>query len=127
MSSSSMRTFSNPPIAIKASRMPFSMPLTSADMATRLETPRMMPSIVSRERNLCAQISLKPTMMALAKFTRGPLSELQSRQQCLDDVGWLDTRQLLVQPLMPNTQAFVVEAEQLQDGGVEIANVHGVA
>src|SRR5688500_11719013 len=55
-------------MAIIDSFMPFSMPLVSAAMPTRLATPRMMPSIVSRERNLCAQISLKPTKMALRRF-----------------------------------------------------------
>ncbi len=56
----STRTFSRPPMAISASLAPFSMPETRADMATRLETPRMMPSIVSSDRNLCAQISRNP-------------------------------------------------------------------
>src|SRR5688572_14888771 len=69
----SMRIFSRPPMAMRASFMPTSMPLTSADMATRLETPRIMPSIVSRERNLCAQISLKPRTMALSRSTRTEL------------------------------------------------------
>jgi len=36
-------------------------------MATRLETPRIIPSIVRSERNLCAQISLKPRLMALSR------------------------------------------------------------
>jgi hypothetical protein len=40
MSCSSMRTFSSPPMATSASFIPFSMPFTSADIATRLETPR---------------------------------------------------------------------------------------
>ena len=31
---------------------PFSMPLTKADIATREDTPRMIPSIVSRDLNL---------------------------------------------------------------------------
>src|SRR4051794_16114649 len=53
---------------MSASFIPFSIPLTSADMPTRLDTPRMMPSIVSRERNLCAQISFNPTPMAFSKF-----------------------------------------------------------
>src|SRR5436305_13013348 len=55
-------------MAIIDSFIPFSMPLTSAAMPTRLATPRMMPSIVSSERNLCAQISLNPTKMALNTF-----------------------------------------------------------
>src|SRR4051812_13383084 len=63
-----MRTFSRLPMAISASRIPFSIPLTSADIATRLDTPRMIPSIVRSERNLCAQISLKPMLMAFRKF-----------------------------------------------------------
>ncbi len=52
-------------MAIMASFMPFSIPFTSAAMATRLATPRMMPSMVSSERNLCAQISFSPTMTLL--------------------------------------------------------------
>ena len=60
-----MRTFSSPPMATRASLAPFSMPATRADMATRLETPRMMPSIVSRERNLCAQISRTPARIEM--------------------------------------------------------------
>src|SRR4051812_37343016 len=55
-------------MAISASFIPFSIPLTSADIPTRLETPRMIPNIVSRERNLCAQISFNPTAMAFSKF-----------------------------------------------------------
>src|SRR5690242_15917983 len=43
------------------------MPLTIADMAMRLETPRIIPSMVRSERNLCAQISLKPSEMALSR------------------------------------------------------------
>jgi hypothetical protein len=56
----STRTLSSPPIAMSASFAPFSMPAINADIATRLETPRMIPSIVSNERNLCAQISRNP-------------------------------------------------------------------
>jgi hypothetical protein len=59
--------FLQPPMAIRASFIPFSIPFTSADMPTRLETPRMIPSMVRRERNLFAQISLKPTAMALSQ------------------------------------------------------------
>src|SRR5581483_6583031 len=55
-------------MAMSASFIPFSIPFTSADMPTKLDTPRMIPSIVSTERNLCAQISFNPTMMALTKF-----------------------------------------------------------
>src|SRR2546430_613403 len=69
-----MRTFCRPPMAISASWAPTSMPFTSADIATRLETPRMMPSIVSSERNLCAQISLNPIRMAFQRFTTLRLS-----------------------------------------------------
>ena len=55
-------------MAMSASFIPFSIPFTSADIATRLETPKMIPSIVSNERNLFAQISFSPTAMALKKF-----------------------------------------------------------
>src|SRR3989442_7875415 len=58
-------------MAIKASFIPFSIPFTSADMPTRLDTPKMMPSIVSNERNLCAQISLRPMVIALKGFITG--------------------------------------------------------
>lgn len=44
--------------------IPFSIPFTNADMAMRLATPSMMPNIVKKERNLCAQISSRPTRMA---------------------------------------------------------------
>src|ERR1041385_4858088 len=69
MSWSSTRTFSTPPISINAARKPFSIPFTRADIATRLATPKMMPSTVSNERNLCAQISLNPMVMELKMFT----------------------------------------------------------
>src|SRR5688572_9316963 len=65
MSSGSMRIFSTPPMATSASFIPCSIPLTRADIATRLDTPRMMPSIVSNDRNLWAQISLSPIEMGL--------------------------------------------------------------
>jgi hypothetical protein len=61
-------TLSTPPMATMASFMPFSMPLMIADMPTNEATPRMMPSIVSIERNLCAQISFRPTAMVLKRF-----------------------------------------------------------
>ncbi len=48
--------------------MPFSMPLMMAAMPTRLATPRMMPSMVSSERNLCDQTSFRPTMMVFTRF-----------------------------------------------------------
>src|SRR2546427_3599565 len=76
----SMRTFCRPPMAINASLAPTSIPLTSADIATRLDTPRMMPSIVSSERNLCAQISLNPMRMALQRFTAN--AGRRGRKQC---------------------------------------------
>ena len=78
----STRTFSSPPMAISASRAPFSMPETSADMATRLETPRIIPSIVSSERNLCAQISRMPArtvMPSCADEWRSSSGEVLSR------------------------------------------------
>ncbi len=53
---------------MSASFIPFSMPFVSADIATRLDTPRMMPSIVSNERNLFARISSSPTATALNQF-----------------------------------------------------------
>ena len=52
-------------MAMSDSFMAFSMPFTTADIATRLLTPRMMPSMVSIDRNRFAQISLNPTRMAL--------------------------------------------------------------
>ncbi len=68
-SSSSSNTLSAPPMAIIVSFIPFSMPLMMAAMPTRLATPRMIPSIVSRERNLWDHTSFRPTMMVLKKFT----------------------------------------------------------
>ena len=68
------------------SRIPFSMPLTSADMATRLETPRMMPSMVSNERNLCAQISLKPTH-GVEEVHANAYVSLRSRHGLTSDSG----------------------------------------
>ena len=56
-------TFSRPPMATSASLAPFSIPATRADIATRLETPRIMPNIVRRDRNLCDQISRMPARM----------------------------------------------------------------
>src|SRR5882724_10560170 len=64
-----MRIFCRPPVAINASLAATSRPLTKADIAIRLEAPRMIPSIVRSERNLCAQISLSPMLMALQRFT----------------------------------------------------------
>jgi hypothetical protein len=64
----STRTFSNPPIATSASLAPFSIPATSADIATKLETPRMMPNIVSKERNLCDHISLSPVWIVIQSW-----------------------------------------------------------
>ena len=43
-------------------------------MATRLETPRMMPSMVSRERNLCAQISRNPVWTVIQSWRAGEVS-----------------------------------------------------
>src|SRR5438128_4817939 len=63
-----MRIFCRPPVAINASLAATSRPLTNADIAIRLEAPRMIPSIVRSERNLCAQISLSPMLMALHRF-----------------------------------------------------------
>jgi hypothetical protein len=37
---------------MSAARKPFSIPLTSADIATSEATPRMIPRRVSKERNL---------------------------------------------------------------------------
>src|SRR5687767_3305090 len=79
-----MRTFSSPPMAIRPSRIPFSIPLTSADIDTRLDTPRMIPSIVSSDRNLCAQISFSPTPMALKRFI-SIVSRDQARVDLLGD------------------------------------------
>src|SRR5262249_17442963 len=42
------------------------------------DTPRMMPSIVSKERNLCAQISLKPMESALNRFMQSGECGVQS-------------------------------------------------
>ena len=64
------RTLSAPPMAIMVSFIPFSMPLMIAAIPTRLATPRMMPSMVRSERNLCAHTSLRPTTMVLRRFTR---------------------------------------------------------
>ena len=64
----SIRTFSRPPMASIASRWPFSIPCTIALMATSDDTPSTMPSMVSALRNLCAQISLSPTITALPRL-----------------------------------------------------------
>src|ERR1043166_2005321 len=61
--------------------MPFSMPFTIADIPMRLDTPRMMPSMVSSERNLCAQISLRPMAMALEKFIERKIQDPGSKHQ----------------------------------------------
>ena len=80
--------------------MPFSMPFTMADMATRLETPRMMPSMVRAERNLCAQISFSPIKMALVRF----ISAMRLKGFCvaggrLDSLGfWKRTFALAAAP-----------------------------
>src|SRR6185436_12431917 len=66
---------------MSASFIPFSMPFVIADMPTRLETPRMIPSIVSNERNLCAQISLRPTEMALEKFMKNGTNHRDTETQ----------------------------------------------
>ena len=55
-------------IAIMVSFIPFSMPLIMAAMPTRLATPRMMPSMVRNDLNLCDQTSLRPTIMVFRKF-----------------------------------------------------------
>src|SRR4051794_22774484 len=49
-----------------------------------------------------------------------------SGEQFLDDAGRLDAGQALVEALVPHREALVVEAEQLEDGGVEVADVDGV-
>src|SRR5512140_157876 len=79
----STRTFSNPPIATSASLAPFSMPATRADIATRLATPRMMPSIVRNERNLCAQISRSPVWIVITSWAEVG----RSTSACLRDSG----------------------------------------
>src|SRR5262249_29770364 len=48
------------------------------------------------------------------------------RQQFLNHLGWFDTGQLGVEAVGFEGQAFVVEAEQVQHGGVEVANVDRV-
>src|SRR5437667_1385722 len=77
-----MRIFCRPPVAISASLAATSLPLTKADIAIRLEAPRMIPSIVRSERNLCAQISLSPMLMALHRFTtnRGSGGAMEERE-----------------------------------------------
>ena len=49
-----------------------------------------------------------------------------SRQQLLDHVGRLDAGQPLVEALVAVGEPLVVEAQQVQHGGVEVADVDGV-
>jgi putative ATP-binding cassette transporter len=49
-----------------------------------------------------------------------------SRQQFLDDPRRFHAGQALVQPLVADAEAPVIEAEQVQHGGVEIMDVDGV-
>ena len=46
--------------------------------------------------------------------------------QILNHVGWFNTGQLLVEPLRFDGESLVVDSQQMQDGGVEVANVDGV-
>src|SRR4051794_16685363 len=49
-----------------------------------------------------------------------------SRQDRLDRVGRLDAGQALVEALVLDRQPGVVDAELVQDGGVDVADVDGV-
>src|SRR4051812_41527682 len=47
----------------------------------------------------------------------------RSSQQIADDVGGLDAGQLLIEPLMANGESLMVEAQEVQHGGVKVADV----
>jgi hypothetical protein len=64
-SCSRINTLFSPPIAIMASFIPFSIPFTIAAIATRLETPSTMPSIVRIDLNLCVHTSFNPINNAI--------------------------------------------------------------
>ena len=49
-----------------------------------------------------------------------------SGQQLLDHAGRLDAGQALVEPLVAVSEPPMVEPQELQHGGVEVADVHGV-
>ena len=66
-------TLSKPPMAMRASFMPFSMPFTIAAMETRLATPSTIPSMVRMDRNLWVQISFSPMRMVLRRIMSDPL------------------------------------------------------
>jgi hypothetical protein len=44
----------------------------------------------------------------------------------MHNARWLDASQAQFQPLLTNAQPFVVDAEQVQNGGVEVADVHWI-
>ena len=48
------------------------------------------------------------------------------RDQFFDDLGLLHAGQLLIQPLVAVGELGVVDAQELQHGGVEVADVDGV-
>ena len=55
-------------LAVSASLAPVSMPLTNADIATRLETPRMIPSIVKSVRSLLRIRARMAMRKVISKF-----------------------------------------------------------
>src|SRR5919108_6384854 len=54
------------------------------------------------------------------------LMQPASRQQFLHHAGLLDACQALIQSLIAHREPAVVEAQQMQDRGMEVADVHGV-
>src|SRR3954470_3493453 len=64
----------------------------------------------------------RPERRGRGRLDRRPAS----RQERLDHAGRLDAGQALVEPLMAVGEPLVVEAEQVQHGGVEVADVDGV-
>ena len=64
-------TRSIPPTCCMYSRMPRAMPAVSENMLSSDATPRITPSMVRKERNLCAQISFRPMSKPSQRFMRG--------------------------------------------------------
>jgi hypothetical protein len=49
-----------------------------------------------------------------------------SAEQVLDDFGGFDAREFEVEPLEAVGEAFVIDAEEVQGSGVEVADVDGI-
>jgi hypothetical protein len=72
-----------------------------------------------------------PTLNSVIHQSSNPVTsrhaESPSGEDFLDDAGGFDAGEALVKALELKREAFVIDAQQVEDGGVEVADVHGVA